>query len=46
MNSGTPPTAFHALTGELTAPGIFFVARFNNDSEFLVEIMIVAGSGR
>src|SRR5208282_506484 len=35
--NGAPPTAFHARTGEFTAPGMFFSARANRSFDFLFE---------
>src|ERR1700719_2710106 len=38
MKIGAAPTAFHARTGELTAPGILTLARWNSSSDCLREV--------
>src|SRR5260370_36309137 len=39
MKIGAPPTAFHARTGEFTAPGILTVARLKRSFECLREVI-------
>jgi hypothetical protein len=36
MNTGVPPTALKARTGELTPPGMWRLARSNSCSELLM----------
>jgi hypothetical protein len=38
MKSVAPPTAFHARTGELTAPGMTAAARVRSAAEFFLSI--------
>src|ERR1700689_4192269 len=40
MNSVAPPTAFHARTGELTAPGMTAAARAKSAAEFFFSIIL------
>src|ERR1700694_28816 len=40
MKSVAPPTAFHARTGELTAPGITAAARANSAAEFFFAFIL------
>src|ERR1700758_87325 len=43
MKSVAPPTAFHARTGELTAPGMTAEARARSAAEFFLSIMLRFG---
>src|ERR1700719_3635651 len=38
---GAAPTAFHARTGEFTAPGILTLARWKSSSDFLREVTAI-----
>jgi hypothetical protein len=41
MKIGAAPTAFHARTGEFTAPGILTLARWKSSSEFFCEVTAI-----
>ncbi|WP_331961629.1 hypothetical protein [Candidatus Binatus sp.] len=38
---GIAPTAFHARTGEFTAPGILTLARLKSSSDFLRDVIAI-----
>src|ERR1700730_6262858 len=47
--SGEPPTAFHARTGELTAPGMIALARINRSFDLftgIIDYSLYSGSDR
>src|ERR1700722_703282 len=46
MKIGAAPTAFHARTGEFTAPGILTLARWNSSSDFFCEVTAIARRSR
>jgi hypothetical protein len=41
MKIGAAPTAFHARTGEFTAPGILTEARLKSSSDFLRDVTAI-----
>jgi hypothetical protein len=41
MKIGAAPTAFHARTGEFTAPGIVTLARLKSSSEIFREVIAI-----
>jgi hypothetical protein len=46
MKIGAAPTAFHARTGEFTAPGILTLARLTSSSDFFREVTANARRSR
>jgi hypothetical protein len=46
MKIGASPTAFHARTGEFTAPGILTLARLTSSSDFFREVTAIARRSR
>jgi hypothetical protein len=43
-NTGVPPTPLKARTGELTPPGILFLARLNSSSCLAIAAILSSGA--